>query len=29
MQLDEDQLIYKHVMYHTKFKVTSLWFAPY
>ena len=25
----EDQLIYKCVIYHTKFKVASLWFAPY
>jgi hypothetical protein len=27
MQLAEDQLIYKHVIYHTKFKVASSWFA--
>jgi len=29
MQLAEDQLIYKRVVYHTKFKVVSLWFATY
>jgi len=29
MQLAEDQLIYKRVVYHTKFKVVTLWFATY